>query len=116
MVSSGLEKIKVADLTFCRNNGQLINLLKKRGSAIAEQDFEHMHECEHEINELLKVPKNYEKFTTPHMVIITFEEEEGPLLALKNNGSASRPQILGSTLEFKKAKPPTDIIWENRRV
>ena len=42
-----------------------------------------MHKMEDEINSAIK--KNYDKFIKPHMVIITFEEEEGPKLALKNN-------------------------------
>ena len=112
IVSTGLEKIKVADLTFSRYNRILINLLKKRGTAIAEQNFKHMHALEDELNLLVK--KNYDKFITPHTAIITFEEEEGPKLALNNNDSPSRPQILGSTLKFYKAHPPTDIIWEHR--
>ena len=45
-VKVDLEKIKVADLTFCRKNGPLIELLKKRGHAIAEQEFKEVHEYE----------------------------------------------------------------------
>lgn len=73
-----------------------------------------MHAIEDEINQMMK--KNYDKFITPHMAIITFEEEEGPKLALNNNESPSRPQVLGTTLKFKKAHSPTDIIWEHRKV
>ena len=35
-VSEGLDSIKIADLTFSRNNGPMIALLKKRGTAIIE--------------------------------------------------------------------------------
>ena len=100
IVSTGLEKIKVADLTFSRYNGPLIVLLKKRGEAIAKQDFEDMHHYEKEINSAIKT--NYDKFIMPNMAIITFEEEEGPKLAMKNNYRRSM-QLLGSTMKFEKA-------------
>lgn len=82
-VSDGLKKIKVADLTFSRYNGTLINMLKKRGEAIAEQNFPQMHKVEDKINRQLKI--HYDKFIKPNMAIITFEEEEGAKLAMKNN-------------------------------
>ena len=76
LVNVELDKIKVADLTFCNKNGHMIDLLKKRGVAIAEQEFEEMHGYEHKINEY--IAKNYDALITPSMVVITFEEEEGP--------------------------------------
>ena len=39
-VNVDLPKIKVADLTFCRDNGQLIKLLEERGDHITEQEFD----------------------------------------------------------------------------
>lgn len=67
--------MRVAELTFGRNNGRLIRLLKKRGGAIAEQEFLEVRQIEKEINSQIK--NNYEKLTTPNMAFITFEEEEG---------------------------------------
>ena len=47
------------------------------------------------------------------MCIVTFEEEEGPKFALKNNDRRTCI-LLGEPLKFTKANSPTDIIWENR--
>ena len=45
-VNVSLEKIKVAELHFGRDNNKLIMLLEERGIAIADQEFEHMHKLE----------------------------------------------------------------------
>ena len=61
----------------------MIQLLKKRGEAIAEQEFDIIRSIEKKINKQIK--NNYEQMTTPSSAFIIFEEEEGPLLAFKNN-------------------------------
>ena len=58
LVDMNLSKVKVADLTFCRDNGQMIRLLEERGEHITAQNFEEMHKTEVEINELIK--NNYD--------------------------------------------------------
>lgn len=45
-IRTSTESIKIADLTFCRDNASMIVLLKKRGSAIAEQDFDKVRAIE----------------------------------------------------------------------
>lgn len=85
LASSGfVDKVFVADLTFGRNNGKMINLLKKRGRLIAEQEFEQIHETEREINTAIR--ENYDELTTPNICFITFEEEEATKIAISNNG------------------------------
>lgn len=39
-IRTSTDSIKIADLTFCRDNANMIVLLKKRGNAIAEQNFD----------------------------------------------------------------------------
>ena len=110
-VAMNLDKIKVADLIFGRDNGSMIHLLKKRGEAIAEQEFDIIRSIEKKINKEIK--NNYEQMTTPTSAFIIFEEEEGPLLALRNNKNRNY-HMLGSNMKFNAPHMPTDIIWENR--
>lgn len=49
--------------------------------------------------------------TVPVSAFITFDEEDGKIVALKNN---TQQQLLGQTIQFEEASEPTDIIWENR--
>lgn len=106
-----LEAIKVADLFFSRKNGSLIKLLKKRGTALSNLDFEQAHEVEAEINE--KIKNSYDEVTTPTAVIIIFEDEDGPIVAMKNNETRDKT-VLGSKMVFEYALLPSNIIWENR--
>lgn len=83
LVTSNLGKVRVADITFGRNNGRLIRLLKERGEAIIEQDFKKVHHVEDQINE--RIRNNYERLTTPNHAFIVFEEEEGMKISMRNN-------------------------------
>ena len=49
--------------------------------------------------------------TVPTSAFITFEEEGGKVLALKNS---SPFLLLRRPMQFSEASEPTDIIWENR--
>ena len=111
MAASTLSKVRVADITFGRNNGRLIRLLKERGESIVDHDFEKVHEIEAKINERIRI--NYERLTTPNHAFIVFEEEEGMKIALRNN-SVREYNLLGSPMTFSQPHSPTDIIWENR--
>ena len=59
------------------------------------------------------------RITTPTTAFITFEEEIGIALALKEENMFTREDGLSimpikSQGKFKAASEPTDIIWENR--
>ena len=58
IVNVDLPKIKVADLTFCRDNGPIIRLLEERGDHINDQEFDKMHKIERDINDMIKT--NYD--------------------------------------------------------
>ena len=68
----------MADLVFAYDNHELIQKLKERGECIVKQDWPKLREKNQEIQELLK---DYERLTTPTAAFITFEEEEGRILA-----------------------------------
>ena len=55
--------------------------------------------------------EDFDKLTVPVSAFITFEEEDGKIIALRSN---SEKQVLGQTLRLINASEPTDIIWENR--
>jgi len=54
---------------------------------------------------------NFDKLTVPVSAFITFEEEDGKILALRTTSSS---RLIGQDFRFKEASEPTDIIWENR--
>ena len=103
-----LQEIKVADIVFSFNNTALILALRKRGQLIASQKFDKMREQEEVVNRLFE---DFDKLTVPVSAFITFEEEDGKIIALKYNGDK---QLLGQSLKLINASEPTDIIWENR--
>ena len=60
------------------------------------------------VNELFQ---DFDALTVPVSAFITFEEEDGKIVALKNT---SQQTLLGNTMFLHSASEPTDIIWENR--
>jgi hypothetical protein len=67
-----------------------------------------MREQDEVVNELFQ---DFDALTVPTSAFITFEEEDGKILALKTN---SDKRLLGQSFRFQGASEPTDIIWENR--
>jgi len=62
-------------------NGDVIDLLKKRGSAIKKEQWDYLAELDKEINELKNEKLN--ELTSPCSIFMTFETEEGVNRALK---------------------------------
>jgi hypothetical protein len=50
----------------------LIVLLKKRGEAITDLDFETIRTLEYKIDQLMKDPSKYDSLTVPVCAFITF--------------------------------------------
>lgn len=71
--------VKVADITFAYNNGELIRALRERGNFIALQQFDDADKKEKQINELFS---DFESLTRPTEAFITFEEASAADLAL----------------------------------
>lgn len=101
-------KIEIAEIVFSFKNQELIKALRKRGQFIAQQKFDKMREQDQVVNGLFD---DFDALTVPTAAFITFEEEDGKILALKTQTST---QLLSAPMKFKNASEPTDIIWENR--
>lgn len=111
--------------TFAFDNSELINILRNRGMAIKNQQWNKVREIEAKINELKT--NQLEKFNRPCSVFMSFENEEGVQRALKFQEVCESPetnpalkQLLywfndeNVTVEIQPASEPSDIIWENR--
>mmetsp|Transcript_21706 Transcript_21706/g.16002 ORF Transcript_21706/g.16002 Transcript_21706/m.16002 type:complete len:320 (+) Transcript_21706:473-1432(+) len=74
-----IHEVKIADIVFAFNNSDLIGLLRERGGYINNQKYDKMREAEQKITDLKK--EKYESLTRPVCAFITFEEEDGYILA-----------------------------------
>lgn len=112
--------MKIADIVFAFNNSELIHLLRQRGAFINNQQFDKMREVEKKISESKN--ENYSKLTKPVCVFITFEEEDGYIIAQKfepqysltGKAEPALAKLMNHDLFVKEATEPTNIIWENR--
>jgi hypothetical protein len=115
-----VHQVKIADIVFAFNNAKLINLLKVRGAHIVFQRYDKMREVEAQISKLKD--EEYASLTKPVHAFITFEEEDGLIVAQEFE---SRTNLCGSKLPAEKefmddelcleeSTEPTNIIWENR--
>ena len=87
--NKAMTRVVIADIVFSFNNAALIGALQKRGKFIATQKFDKMRQQDEEVNRLFE---DFDKLTVPTSAFITFEEEDGKVLALKNR---STKQLLG---------------------
>lgn len=69
-----VEQVKVAITTMAFNNKDLIHLLRKRGTAIHNENWDKQRKIENKINDLKN--KHLEYFTKPCSVFMSFENEE----------------------------------------
>lgn len=79
------------------------------------QRFDKMREVEAQISQLKDW--QYEKLTRPVDAFITFEEEDGKIVAEEleqKPGQQPKLTFLGEPCYLKEAVEPTNIIWENR--
>ena len=114
-----VQVVKIADIAFAFNNAELIKLLRVRGQHIMYQNYDKMREVEKEIS-ILKEAK-YDDLTTPVDAFITFEAEDGFIMAMefeeRKNGSINETKIfMNIPLVLDDAPEPTNIIWENRHL
>ena len=111
--------VKVAVMTVAFNNADIIDLLKKRGSAIVAQNWDEQRKIE---DEIVKVKNaNIPRLTNPCYIFISFQNEEGAERVKQYNDLVENDRELadiklwlGRRLEFFRACEPSDIIWENR--
>lgn len=106
-------------------------MLKKRGYAIAQCQWEKVEACDKELTDLVQNPENYDKLTRPVCAFITFESDDGYIEAINYTKKMKwgfsgdkdpvmdgfeREQLLGADPLFRAAAEPTNIIWENRHI
>ena len=115
-------RIEIAATTFAFENAELINLLKKRGTAIRADKFDEMRKIDKQINDYKNA--NLDGCTRPCSVFMTFESEEGYQRARQFDEIVGKSTVqevrnlkgwLGDQdIEIQEASEPSDIIWENR--
>ena len=115
-----VKDVKIAVTTLAFKNADIINLLKKRGSAIKAEKWDEQRKIEAEINELKN--REFDVLITPCSVFMTFENEEGVNRALNYDEAIEADDKLQDLkywlgkheIEIQSASEPSDIIWENR--
>lgn len=75
-----MTEVKIADIVFSFRNTKLIEALRKRGQFIANQKFDKMREQDQVVNDLFQ---DFDSLTVPVSAFVTFEEEDGKILAEK---------------------------------
>lgn len=116
------ERINISICTLAFENGALIDLLKKRGTAIRYEKYDEMRQFDDQIDDLKNTPEKYDKLTFPCSVFFTFENEEGYNRACQYHETVDNDDkyekyrtLFGIDFELQEASEPTDIIWENRQ-
>lgn len=120
-------KVEVFDIQFAFNNHKLINILKARGTAITNLDFDKIRVYNEEINKLIKNEEEYDNLTKPVCAFITFVKDDGKNIALayseretffsrKSSYTLEKETLFNREPEFIDSTEPTNIIWENRHI
>ena len=73
----------VAEIQFAYNNHALMSLLKTRGTAIRDLDFDTLEATNIEIDKMVKDESRYKDLTRPVCAFITFENDDAALEAIK---------------------------------
>jgi hypothetical protein len=115
-----IQEVRIADIVFAFNNDQLIKLLKQRGTFIMQQKYDKVAETEKKI--MAYKEANIEDLIRPVDAFITFEEEDGKIVAEEfepnfnfwGTKEPSQKIFLDDELVLVEATEPTNIIWENR--
>ena len=68
-------KVCIAAVHLVFDNGDILDLLKKRGDAIAAEETSKKQQIEEQLENLKH--NTYEDLIKPHFAYITFEDEEG---------------------------------------
>ena len=125
-VLRGHEKvtIEVAAVSIAYQNGQIIDLLRARGTHITNGNLKAIPEIDNKVNLLFLTQS--EKLTTPVTAFITFTTQEGyercsEFLSGRLHTGLPNPkkrsfEFLGEQAQIADAPEPTNVIWENLEV
>ena len=100
----------VADLQLAFDNAQLLRTLERRTAALKAAKFDKATELEAELTRLKD--ENLEKFMRPNTFYVTFKYEDTLVRAVEMGAF----DFCEEPIALKRAKEPTNIIWENRDV
>lgn len=115
---------EIATVSIAYKNGQIIDLLTKRGTFITNGKFDKLSPLDDKINELFETQG--ELLTTAVAAYVTFTTQEGlerclvhlsdelPSGAVNHNRKEFR--FLGEDAKIDAAPEPSNIIWENLEV
>lgn len=115
-----IESVRIADIVFAFDNSVMIKDLKARGLHLMFNRYIKAKEVE---DKMIKCKEeNFESLIRPVDAFITFEEEDGKIVAGELEAEFTffgkkKPaefQLLDEDLHFIEATEPTNIIWENR--
>lgn len=98
----------VADIAFAYDNGDLVNLLIKRGAAIKANDQVIIDSLNSQIRTLVRKGQENGSLLIPVKAYITFETERA-----YNLMQDSEVNLCGRLTNFQATDEPTNIIWEN---
>mmetsp|Transcript_8384 Transcript_8384/g.14010 ORF Transcript_8384/g.14010 Transcript_8384/m.14010 type:complete len:683 (+) Transcript_8384:250-2298(+) len=122
------EKCQIQDIQFAYNNHRLLILLRERGTAIMNCQFDKMREIEHQIDEMVHDEQQLDSLTRPVCAFITFRSDDAfneaiaysknvKYFARKNLDVAFEDTpLLNQPVSFTPATEPTNILWENRHI
>ena len=103
MVNEDCTDIKIANISFAFDNHEIISLLEKRGTTIANKNFKQKENYDERIKDILS--KSRYELSIPTYAFITFETQEGY--------EKAKLRKIRKRKEFDLAGEPTNIIWEN---
>lgn len=101
---------KVADLQLAFDNAELLRMLELRANFLKAAKFDKANEVEEKLTQLKN--EKFEKFMRPNTFYVTFKYEDTLVKAIEMKGF----EFCGEEVNLKRAKEPTNIIWENRDV
>lgn len=82
------EPIKIAQITFAYENGEIIEWLQKRGAFIASEKWDKLVKINDQIHTKITTNEDFlNKIQLPCTVFLTFEDEEGKNRALEYNNN-----------------------------
>ena len=102
----------IVDIHFAFNNKKMLECLAKRARALKRANFKKLKKYDTKLDAIKEA--NFNEIRSPNTFYVTFEEASSSQ-ALIN--CYSTPLKIGDhKIALKKAKDPSDILWENRGI
>lgn len=102
---------KVADLQLAFDNADLLRLLELRANHLKAANFVKAEAIENELTRLKN--EHFDEYMRPNTFYVTFKYEDTLVKAITDLKDF---EFCKERISLKRAKEPTNIIWENRDV